>query len=201
MLDTFTQILDSVGQYGTLILAIVFVASVVESAFGVGAIFPGETVLVLAAVALRDSPLLVIAVIAAGAGAFLGDHIGFLIGRNLGTRMPNTRVIRRIGMGRWDTAVEYVEKHGFRVIVVARLLPGIRTLVAAAAGALNMPYGRFALATGIAAMIWSLLWVLGGAALGTAFLALVKHAGLSALVLIFVVMVTVVMVHRVRQRA
>ena len=55
----------------------------IDAALGVGAILPGETGIVLAAMALADSPLHVaLAVVAAAAGAFLGDHIGFAVGRS-----------------------------------------------------------------------------------------------------------------------
>lgn len=51
------------------------------------------------------------------------------------------------------------------VVIVARLLPGVRTFVSAAAGASTMRYGRFAASCGIAAVAWATIWVVGGAAL------------------------------------
>lgn len=191
-----TQILDAAGDHGALILAVVFIASIVEAAFGLGALLPGETVLVLAAVALAPSPLLFLAVVAAGSGAFIGDHIGFLIGRKLGGAMTGTKVVRGMGEARWHAAMEFVERRGFWVIVVARLLPGIRTLVAAAAGASHMRYRRFALATGTAAMVWSVLWVMGGAALGSAFLEFAGRAAVPVVAGVAVVVVGTVAIRR-----
>ncbi|GAB3254472.1 DedA family protein [Arthrobacter pigmenti] len=195
------QILDTVGHHGGLILAVVFIASIVEAAFGLGALLPGETVLVLAAVALAPSPLLMLAVLAAAAGAFIGDHIGFLIGRKLGARMAGTAVVRRIGTDRWDAATEFVKRRGFWLIVIARLLPGVRTLVAAAAGASDMRYRRFALATGTAASIWSVLWVMGGAALGSAFLEFAGKAAVPTLAAVAVIVAGIVAVRRALRSA
>lgn len=181
MLDQLTHFLDAAGEHGPAVLAFVFLVSTVEAAFGIGALVPAETVLVLAAVVLAGSPLLIGAVLAAAAGAFIGDHAGFVLGRKLGGRIAHTRAVRRIGVQRWHDASRFVERRGVGIIVVARLLPGIRTLIAAAAGASAMRYRRFATATGVAALAWSLLWVLGGAALGSAFLEFAERAALPAL--------------------
>jgi membrane protein DedA with SNARE-associated domain len=200
MLDQFTQLLDAAGEYGPAVIAFVFVVSAVEAVFGIGALVPAETALVLAAVALAQSPLLIAAVVAAAAGAFIGDHFGFAIGRKLGTRAANTRAVRRIGVKRWHDASRFVEQRGIGIIVAARLLPGIRTLVAAAAGASAMRYRRFATATGIAALVWSLLWVLGGAALGSAFLEFAERATLPALITVAVVVTALIVLRLTRRR-
>jgi membrane-associated protein len=200
MLDQFTQFLDVAGEYGPAVIAFVFVVSAVEAVFGIGALVPAETALVLAAVALAQSPLLIAAIVAAAAGAFIGDHFGFAIGRKLGTRVASTRAVRRIGVQRWHGASRFVEQRGIGLIVVARLLPGIRTLVAAAAGASAMRYRRFAAATGVAALVWSLLWVLGGAALGSAFLEFAERATLPALVTVAVVAAALIVLRLTRRR-
>ena len=201
MLDNITLFLDSVSEYIGIILAIVFIASIVDAAFGLGAILPGETVLVFAAVALRESPLLIFAVLVAAAGAFIGDHIGYFIGRKLGVKMVNTRMVRRIGVDRWDAATDFVKRRGFWLIIVARLLPGVRTLVAAAAGASPMSYRRFALASGTAAVIWSLLWVLGGGALGFAFVEFASHTTIPAIAVAVAAAVGFFVIRRRRRTA
>lgn len=196
MLDHFTQFLDTAGEHGPAVLAFVFTVAMVEAIFGIGALVPAETALVLAAVVLAGSPLLAAAVFAAGAGAFLGDHAGFALGRRLGDRMAQTRAVRRIGVDRWHEAGRFVEQRGIALILVARLLPGVRTLIAAAAGASPMSYRRFAVATGAAALAWALVWVLGGAALGSAFLALVDRAAIPALAVLAVGAAAAVIVRR-----
>jgi membrane-associated protein len=200
MLDQFTQFLDAAGEYGPAVIAFVFVVSAVEAVFGLGALVPAETALVLAAVVLAQSPLLIAAVVAAAAGAFIGDHVGFAIGRRFGPRIAGTRVVRRIGVARWHDASRFVERRGVGIIVVARLLPGIRTLVAAAAGASQIRYRRFAAATSVAALVWSLLWVLGGAALGSAFLSFAERATLPALITVAVVVAALIVMRLMRRR-
>lgn len=170
MVEQFVQILETLGDQVALLLAVVLIASFVESALGIGAFLPGETVLFFAAVSLGTGPHLIAAIAVASAGAFMGDHFGYLLGRKFGGRMTTTRIVRRMGEARWYQAIDFVERHGSWIIIVARLLPGVRTLISAAAGALGMRYSQFSCATAIAAVLWSLIWVVGGATLGTAFL-------------------------------
>lgn len=191
MFTHIADILDAAGDNAAVVVSIVFVAAVAESALGLGAILPGETVLVLAAVALGHGVTLFLAFAAAAAGAFVGDHIGFGLGRGYGARLADTRVVRAVGRGRWDAAIASVRRRGFWLIVVARLLPGVRTLVSAAAGASGLSYRRFATATGTASVAWSLLWVVGGGSVGIAFLeyaetaAVPVAASLAAVVVVF----------------
>lgn len=201
MLETFTHWLDALGDYGAAVIALVFAVAAVEAAFGLGAFVPAETAVVLAATALADSPLLYAAVIAAAAGAFIGDHLGYAIGRRLGARTAATAAVRRIGPERWAAAMRFVEHRGFWIIVVARLLPAVRTLVAAAAGASRMRYARFAAATGTASAAWAVLWVLGGAALGSVFLRFAERAAVPALALAGIVVVALVVARAARRRA
>lgn len=201
MLDDISQFLDSMSDHDGVVLAIVLVASIAEAAFGLGAILPGETVLVFAAVTLRDSPLLLVSVVVAAVGAFLGDHIGFLIGRRLGGRMVDTRVVRKVGVDRWLRTMQFVERRGFWIIVFARLLPGVRTLVAAAAGASPMRYRRFALASAVAVVIWSSIWILGGAALGTVIIEYADHLALPLAIAVIVGAAVILVVRRSKASA
>ncbi|MFC4333993.1 DedA family protein [Salininema proteolyticum] len=170
MLDHIAELLDAAGDYGPIVLGVVFVLAVLEAVFGLGAIVPAETAIVLAAMALAGSPMLLAAVPIAAAGAFLGDQIGYAVGRRFGPRLSGSRAVRKVGAHRWDEATRFVRRRGIPVIVVARLLPGVRTLVSAAAGALRLDYRRFAAATVLASLAWSALWVLGGARIGSTLL-------------------------------
>jgi membrane protein DedA with SNARE-associated domain len=77
--STLTQLLATYGYLAVLL----FVA--IEST---GIPFPGETVLLLAAIAAGTTHQLSIAVVivAAASGAILGDNLGFWVGREGGYR-------------------------------------------------------------------------------------------------------------------
>lgn len=188
MIDFVRALLEHASEHVALILACVLLFAAVDAALGIGAIVPGETGIVLAAIALADRvELVILAAIVAALGAFIGDHIGFAVGRCLGPRLGDTRLIRRLGTRRWNTARRYVSGQ-FWSVIVARLLPGIRTFVAAAAGASTMRYSRFAAACGTAAVAWATIWVGGGAIVGNALLDAAEQFTLPTLAVLAVVM-------------
>ena len=200
MIDLVWMLLDRAGQHAAVLLVGVFLFAVVDAALGVGAALPGETGIVLAAIALVDDPVhLALAVVAAAAGAFLGDHIGFAVGRRLGPRLGETRLIARLGQDTWMTARVFVARR-FWVVIVARLMPGIRTFVAAAAGASTISHRRFAVICAVAAMIWATVWVVGGAALGPVLLEIVDRYTIPSLVIAGLAVITAVSCTRRRAR-
>lgn len=86
-------------------------------------------------------------------------------------------------------------------MVFGRLLPGVRTLFALAAGASSMPFSRFAGVSALGALAWGLMWVFGGAAIGRDFLALMDRALVPTLAGAVLILVTVVVVRRRRAAA
>lgn len=199
-MDFIQSVLQQAGDHVPLVLACVFLFAAADAALGIGAVLPGETGVVLAAVALSDRTMLVaLAVGTAAAGGFVGDHIGFLVGRVSGPRLDRSRLIRRVGHEHWEQAKRYVADR-FWIIVVARLMPGIRTLVAAAAGASRMRYLRFATACGVAAALWAAIWVIGGAILGNVLLEVAERYTLPVLLIAAAVVVATI-VRRVSPRS
>lgn len=201
MIDLIWTLLDQAGEHAALLLVCVFLFALIDAALGVGAVLPGETGIVLAAIALADSPVHVaLAVVAAATGAFLGDHIGFAVGRKLGPRLGETKLIKRLGQDRWMAARDFVARR-FWVVIVARLMPGIRTLVAAAAGASTIRYQRFAAICAVAAVIWATLWVVGGATIGRALLEIVDKYTIPSLLVAGAAIITAVVIQRRRAHA
>ncbi len=58
-----------------------------------------------------------------------------------------------------------MQAHGFWAILVSRLLPFVRTVMPAVAGAAHLRYPRFAVASLVGAAGWSAVWVGAGAGL------------------------------------
>lgn len=201
MIETVAGLIEAVREHMGLIIAVVFVAAALEAVFGLGVIVPGETALVLAGVALGPEPILAVAALAGAAGAFTGDHVGFLVGRKVGPRLAQSRMVRRLGEEKWHRATALMQRRGFWVIVTARLLPGVRTLVAAAAGASPMRYARFVVAAVIASVLWACLWLLGGALVGSAFSHAMDSVALPLLVGVVVVVGLALVVRRMRRRS
>jgi membrane protein DedA with SNARE-associated domain len=131
-----------------------------ESAVGLGLLLPGETAIV--ALATTGSTATAPLVLAVAFGATAGDHVGYLVGRRWGTRLADTRLIHRVGVQRWERATDLLRRHGVAALLASRLLPVVRTVMPAVAGAAGLSYPRFATASVVGALAWASLWVGAG---------------------------------------
>jgi membrane protein DedA with SNARE-associated domain len=131
-------------------------------------IIPSEASVLIAAVLAGTGQLnIVLIMVAAALGAFIGDNVAYWIGRTAGRPL-----IERVLGGRMDrlTWVEtQLEERGGSLIVTGRFIPGGRSVVAIGAGALHMRWTRFAAWDVLAAVIWSLQASLPGYIGGAAF--------------------------------
>ena len=174
-----------------------FVLALAESGLGLGAVLPGEVAISSLATNVDGVlPLLALG-IAVALGASAGDHLGYVIGRVSGPRLRGSRLIARLGLDRWDKATELMQAHGFWAILVSRLLPFVRTVMPAVAGAAHLRYPRFVLASVLGATVWSTVWV--GAGAGLAASGLLDNTPLVVAVLVGVIVAAIV-VRVVRKR-
>jgi membrane protein DedA with SNARE-associated domain len=131
---------------------------------------PSETLVVTAGVfAALGEPNLYAVIAVAAAGAFLGDHVSYGLGRGAGGRMidrlePGTK---RHKMSLW--ARNALEERGGLVLVVARYIPGGRTAVTLTMGAVRYPLRNFSFFAALAAVSWGLYCSLVGYLGGKAF--------------------------------
>ncbi|TCM42687.1 DedA family protein [Kribbella sp. VKM Ac-2568] len=131
---------------------------------------PSETLVVTAGVfAATGEPNLYGVIAIAAAGAFVGDHVSYVLGRGAGGRLldrfePGTK---RHAMTVW--ARNALAERGGLVLVVARYLPGGRTAVTLTMGAVRYPARNFSLFAGLAAISWGLYCSLVGYLGGKAF--------------------------------
>ncbi|MFC7406851.1 DedA family protein [Georgenia alba] len=155
-------------QFGPVLLAVGGLVAFAESALGLGFVFPGEwAVLTLGAATATPTELaLTVGVVAVAASG--GDHVGYLIGRRAGPSLRRSRLVRRVGLRHWDRGSLLLQRYGGLAVVVSRLLPAVRTLVPAAAGAGGLSYLRFAVGSVLGAVLWAVVWVGAGAAARTA---------------------------------
>jgi len=123
---------------------------------------PGDSLLVTAAIlssALGITPwqIILVGVVA----AFLGDQVGFWLGRRVGRRLfrDDARVLRT---SRLQEAEAFFAKYGALALVLGRFVPIVRTYVPLAAGTADLRWRRFTL--------WNLVggfaWVVGMTVVG-----------------------------------
>ncbi len=144
----------TLNHYGYLAIA----AFVLVEDFGVP--LPGETTLVLGAVYAGAGRLNVFAValIAFGA-AVLGDNIGFAIG-HFGGRPLVERFGRYVLLTpeRLDKAQGFFERHGGKVVAIARFVEGLRQANGIVAGLAGMHWKKFLIYNALGAALWVAVW-------------------------------------------
>ena len=179
----------------------VFVFIAIES---MGIPFPGETMLLVAAIFAgtthRLSILLVI--VAAASGAILGDNLGFIIGR-----VGGYRLLRRYGHYiRLDERKlklgQYLfMKHGGKVVFFGRFVAVLRAWAAFLAGTNRMRWPGFLLFNALGGIVWATLFGLGGYYLGDSIQRLTGPVALACTVLATLVIIAfLIFVHRNEQR-
>lgn len=144
----------TLDHYGYLaVLGLVFIED-----FGVPV--PGETVLILGAVYAGTGRLNIVLVALLGfCGAVLGDNLGFAIGHFGGRRLAE-RYGRYIFLTpeRLDKATGFFERHGGKIIIVARFIEGLRQANGIIAGTSGMHWRRFLVFNAIGAALWVVVW-------------------------------------------
>ena len=164
---------------------------------------PGESIVIAAALYAGTTHQLSIVwvVVAAAAGAIIGDNVGYLVGRGIG--LPLMRryghyvflTPERLAMGE-----RLFARHGGKVVLFGRFLAILRTLAALMAGATRMEWRRFLMANGIGGVLWSSTYGFGAYALGNEVKRLQGPIGIAFGVVAAVVVVAVVIYSRRQER-
>ena len=103
----------------------------------------------------------------AGLGSAIGASITYWVAR-LGGRPVIEKFARifRIDMAHVTRAEEQIHKFGTGLVLIGRVIPGVRTLVSIPAGLVRIPFPKFFLATLAGAYVWCTLLIGVGYALG-----------------------------------
>jgi membrane-associated protein len=164
--DRMIEILESAITSPWVYVAL-FAIAVLDGFFPV---VPSETMVITAGVfAAGGEPELVPVIAVAALGAFIGDHISYEIGRRTGPGM--LRRLRPGGRRRaaFDWAANTLAVRGGLLLVVARYVPGGRTVATMTTGAVGYSRRKFALFGALAASSWGLYSALVGYLGGAAF--------------------------------
>ena len=128
----------------------------------IGAIMVGSYVLedpttIAVGLLVRDGQLdAVLALLALFTGIFTGDLALYLVGRVFGARVLSWKpVAKRLPAHHVDALAEWFDTHGWGAVLVSRFVPGSRTPLYIAAGAIGRRPGRFALWTCLAVAVWA----------------------------------------------
>jgi membrane protein DedA with SNARE-associated domain len=159
-LDSLNDFVKDYGYWGV---------GVVIGLESMGLPLPGETILVLAAIYCGAGGDLMImgVVLAAIAGAIIGDNLGYWIGRRYGYPL----VLRykswlHLTDGRIKLAQYLFLKHGGAVVFFGRFIALLRIFAAFLAGVNRMDWYRFLFANATGGVIWAAIFGFGGYVFG-----------------------------------
>ncbi len=144
----------TLNHYGYLAVA----GLVLLEDFGVPV--PGETILILGAVYAGTGRLNIVLVGLLGfAGAVVGDNIGFAIGHFGGRPLVESygRYVL-LTPDRLDKATAFFERHGGKIITIARFIEGLRQANGIIAGISGLHWARFLAFNAIGAALWVAVW-------------------------------------------
>jgi len=128
---------------------------------------PGDTVTAFAAFLVGVGRLHFIGVyLSTTLGSLLGFLTLFWVGRSVGRRFFMERDFWFLKAKDITKAQLWFERYGYLLIALNRFLPGIRSVISVAGGMAQLKVTRVALLALVSALVWNLIWILLGQALG-----------------------------------
>jgi membrane-associated protein len=151
--DWVQQYLDTSTPFFIYVVmgAIVFIETGILIAF----FLPGDSILFAAGLiaATRDDTNIVFLITIIFIAAFLGDQVGYVLGRKYGRAYLEKRSSPRIER-MVKRSEGFYEKYGWSAVILARFYPWIRTFMPPIAGIGKMNYYKFLAANALGAFLW-----------------------------------------------
>jgi membrane-associated protein len=197
---TVTGLLDRLlAVHGPLLYVLVGAVVFVEDALFVGFVVPGETAAVLGGVAASlggaSLPVMMATVVAA---AIVGDSVGYEVGRRLGPRLTESRMLRG-RRERLERAQDFLARRGGAAVFLGRFVAFFRAVMPALAGTAGMRYPRFLAYNAAGGIVWGVGFVLLGDLAGNSYAAIERTVGRGLAIGVAVVVVVALVVWRVRR--
>ena len=146
---------------------IIFVIAVFDSVLP---IVPSETLVIIGGVSAGSGSLsIVLVILCAGAGAFIGDNLSYFLGREASDWVIKRRTRTEKGAKQMAKIIEQIHDRGGMLLITARFIPGGRTLLTLSCGVTRQPHKWFVGWAVVAASVWSLYASLLGFVGGKSF--------------------------------
>lgn len=147
-----------IGQLGYLGIALILVLG------GLGLPIPEEAPIILAAVLTKNGQMTApLAFASCLGGVLLGDLVVYFLGFFYGEKVLSQPLTRRLLTRQREAQIKgYFHRHGFKILVSGRFVPGFRTAAYLTAGILKLPTLKLLLTDLVAASLsTSLMFGLG----------------------------------------
>ncbi len=154
MTEYLMSLVARAGHWG---YAVVFLVTAIECSAFLGVLVPGEMFVVFGGfLASRSVFDLDVFIMVAGAGAIVGDSLGYEMGRHLG-RAWLLRFGRHVGIReeQLERADRFFVRHGGKAVFIGRFVGFLRAFAPFVAGSSRMPYTRFLFYNATGAFLWA----------------------------------------------
>ncbi len=149
-------IIQGAGPWALLVVCAIIFA---ETAFLLGFILPGDTLLLISGLLSDPNKLffhvhiywVALAIVFA---AWLGGEVGYLIGRSAGPAIFDRQESGLFSRENVERTNKFFDRFGAAAVIVARFVPVVRTFAPIAAGVGKMDYKKYSLYNAIGAFAW-----------------------------------------------
>ena len=158
-------------------------------------ILPGDSLLFAVGLFIANGAMkfnIVTACVILSIAAFLGNVVGYEIGRAVGTPLYE-RQGRFINKANFDKTHDFFDRYGAKALVLGRFVPIVRTFITVVAGVGKMERRHFFVWSGVGAVLWATGVTLAGYFLGSAFPALKDHLEAAILLIVAVSVIPMVL--------
>lgn len=184
---------------GALVFVLIGLIVFAEDALFVGFVIPGETAAVLGGVIASRGhvsyPLIAVTVVAA---AIVGDTVGYEVGRHVGPRILDLKVLRN-RRAKLDSAQDFLRRRGGAAVFLGRFVAFFRAVMPALAGTSRMRYPKFLAFNAAGGLVWGVGFTLLGFLAGNSYKTIEKTVGRGAAIAVAAVVVVALIVWRVRE--
>jgi len=157
-----------IALYGPWALGLVAAIVFAETGFVVTPFLPGDSLLFLTGAAIAAAGYSVHGAAAVLiAAAILGNTVNFTVGRTAAHWLLPRLHGRWLRPSHLEMTHAYFERWGGATIIVSRFVPIVRTIAPFLAGAGDMQVRRFTLFNVVGGVAWVVLFIYGGALLGS----------------------------------
>jgi membrane protein DedA with SNARE-associated domain len=142
-----------IGQLGYLGIVLILILG------GLGLPIPEEAPIILAAVLSKNGRLnWMLALASCLVGVLLGDLVVYFLGFVYGEKVLSLPLTRRLLTRRRESQIKgYFHRHGYKILVSGRFMPGFRTAAYLTAGILKLPFLKLLVTDVVAASLTTFL--------------------------------------------
>jgi membrane protein DedA with SNARE-associated domain len=164
----FERLVEFVGEYPQLSFVAVFLLALSEAVPVIGTVIPGSTLIVaISALATAAGVTPWVLLVAAVAGAIVGDGFSFWLGHRY-----RRQILRGWPLNRFpwliDRSARLIRKYGIVSVFLARFTAIVRAFVPLLAGIMRMSSRHFYVANIASALVWAPLHIFPGVLVGLA---------------------------------